>query len=164
MEEASLERPLSSPLSHTCHETLEDRSIVKDTRRRAAVVGSRGFLDYELLCRTLDGMAVSCVVTGDARGADTLARRYAHDRQLPLTVFRPEWKKYGRAAGIMRNADIVASADVVVAFWDGKSPGTLNTIERAEKANLETRIVNFNSGMQGVARRTKSSRVRTSGA
>jgi hypothetical protein len=56
-------------------------------------------------------------------------------RGVPVTRLIPDWKKHGRAAGIIRNTDIVKQADKVVAFWDGKSKGTQDTIGKARKAN-----------------------------
>ena len=49
-------------------------------------------------------------------------------------IFYADWKKYGRAAGPIRNKYIVDYSEMLVAFWDGKSSGTKNAIELAEKA------------------------------
>lgn len=110
--------------------------------RDTAVVGSRGFGDYVLLCATLDELAISRIVTGDARGADALARRYATERGIPLEVVRADWDSH-KGAGLARNPDIVARAEVVVAFWDGESPGTRNTLDHAERECRETFVVRY---------------------
>jgi predicted Rossmann fold nucleotide-binding protein DprA/Smf involved in DNA uptake len=102
-----------------------------------AIVGSRNFADYLLFQRVVDEFClnnqVTGLVSGGARGADKLAERYAAERKLEIEVLKPDWSK-GRGAGIARNADIVAKADAVITFWDGRSPGTRNTIQRAVKA------------------------------
>jgi len=84
--------------------------------------------DYKLLAYTLNDLinipTDVTIVSGGARGADTLAENYAKMIGVNTIIFKADWKKYGRAAGMIRNKDIIAQADVVVAFWDGKSKGT----------------------------------------
>src|ERR1700748_1612581 len=116
-----------------------------------AGVGSRTFRDYRLLCDTLDALhhehPVRLVVSGGARGADQLAERWARENELPLQVLRPQWRdangKLDRSAGLKRNSDIVAVADTVVAFWDGISTGTRDSIRKAQACGKELRIVRF---------------------
>ena len=111
---------------------------------KVAVVGSRTFYDYELLKKTLDEITdIETIVSGGAQGADRLGERYAEDNKLKTLIFLPEWKKYGKRAGFIRNEDIVKNADKVVAFWDGESKGTLSSINIAKKLDKEILIVNF---------------------
>lgn len=112
---------------------------------KVAVVGGRDFDSKDLLYNTLDARGnIDLVVTGDAAGADALARRYATDRNIPLTVFRADWEQYGRAAGPKRNTHIVTSeAEVIIAFWDGKSRGTKNSIQQARSVGKDVVIVNY---------------------
>ena len=112
---------------------------------KLAVVGSRDFHDYAwleqcLLSVTGDEMP-EAVVSGGARGADELAGRFAGERGIPLVVVPAEWDRFGRSAGPMRNEKIVDLADVVVAFWDGRSRGTRDTLSRARRAGR--RVVIF---------------------
>ena len=105
---------------------------------RCAVVGSRTFSDYGLLSDALDeaqrgGEVITEIISGGARGADTLAERYAAERGIPVKIFKPDWQLYGRSAGMIRNADIVGEADRVAAFWDGESHGTGNSIQLARE-------------------------------
>ena len=102
----------------------------------AAVIGSRGFLNYAGLRRTLAQYPITRIVSGGAEGADTLAAEWSESKGLePPVIFLPDWAKHGRAAGPIRNRDIVDAADFVVAFWDGKSRGTLSSIRYAAKTN-----------------------------
>jgi hypothetical protein len=71
------------------------------------------------------------IVSGGARGADSLARRYAKKYELELVEHLPQWDRYGKAAGPLRNTLIINAADIVFAFWDGRSPGTRDTINQA---------------------------------
>jgi len=83
-----------------------------------------------------EGVAVSIskIVSGGATGADALAESYAKLRDIPIQVFPADWDTHGRAAGPIRNRQIVKASDLIVAFWDGKSPGTRSTKGLTEKA------------------------------
>ena len=117
-----------------------------------AVVGSRNFNDYDLVCTILDEVCresgVETLVSGGASGADTLAEWYAKDRDLPITVIKPDWDRYGKVAGFVRNTLIVRDCDKVVAFWDGKSKGTKYTIDTAKSYGKPVYIVMFGEGAQ----------------
>lgn len=73
------------------------------------------------------------IITGGAKGVDDCAKRCAKEMGIKYKKFLPEYNKYGRAAPIIRNKRIVEYADVVIAFWDAKSKGTMSTIEIAKK-------------------------------
>lgn len=101
---------------------------------RLAIVGSRQYpslATIETYIRTLP--AGTEIVSGGAPGVDRAAATYAGLVGLAVKEFKADWSK-GRGAGMARNGDIVDYADSLVAFWDGSSPGTANSIERAIKA------------------------------
>ena len=81
------------------------------------------------------------IVSGGAKGVDACAAEYAERNGLKLTVFLPKYERYGRAAPILRNREIVDYADKIIAFWDGHSKGTLSVIQYAEKIGKECRII-----------------------
>lgn len=109
-----------------------------------AVVGSRTFSDYDLLSSFLDKMApITAIVSGGASGADQLAERYAAERGIPTIIHYADWERYGKSAGMLRNSYIVRDATHVYAFWDGKSRGTKNTIDRCAMAGKSVTIVTF---------------------
>ncbi len=110
---------------------------------KLAIVGGRDFSNYTLLHQEVSKLNPFEVVSGGAKGCDTLARNYATENKLKITEFLPDYAKYGRGAPIRRNADIVAYADVVIAFWDGKSRGTRNSIETAKAMGKEVIIVKY---------------------
>jgi hypothetical protein len=58
-------------------------------------------------------------------------------------VFKPDWNKYGKSAGFVRNKLIIENADIVFAFWDGESKGTLISINIAKELNKKLYICNF---------------------
>lgn len=80
------------------------------------------------------------IVSGGARGVDSSAREYANAHGIKLTEFLPDYKRYNRGAPLKRNLQIIEYADIVLAFWDGKSRGTKNVIDRCRKIGAEVRI------------------------
>ncbi len=114
-----------------------------------AVVGSRNFNDYELLKSSVEEFVVEktpehiTVISGGAKGADSLAEKLASEKNYDTLIFNPDYKKYGRSAPLIRNTLIIENADVVFAFWDGISRGTKDSISKAEKLNKEVRIRRF---------------------
>ena len=102
---------------------------------RVAIVGSRGWADIDAIKRYIDGLpADTVIISGGAAGVDTFAEEFASKRGLEVKIYYPDWNTHGRSAGMIRNGEIVADSDVVVAFWDGLSKGTRNTIDRALNA------------------------------
>lgn len=96
---------------------------------KIAIVGSRtaGEQDYWLIDAHIPAQ-ITLIVSGGARGADSLARRYARQHGLPLEEFLPDYETFGRMAPIYRNHQIVGRADYIMCLWDGKSPGTRHVI------------------------------------
>ena len=110
---------------------------------KIAIVGSRSFQDYGLLMKTMASYTPTSIISGGAVGADKLAEKYAREIDINCIIFKPDWKRYGRAAGPKRNKQIVEAADRVIAFWNGKSRGTLSTINLAKKAGKPVNAVRF---------------------
>ncbi len=81
------------------------------------------------------------IVSGGAMGIDTCAREYARSHGLPLTEFLPDYARYKRGAPLKRNEQIIAYADRVLVFWDGKSKGTLHSINLCRHAEKTMEIV-----------------------
>lgn len=110
---------------------------------KLAVVGSRSFCDESKLEQALESYKgrVTLVVSGGAKGADSLAESWASKNGIATKVFKPDWQKYGRGAGMVRNKEIIENCDECVAFWDGKSKGTENSISHCNKFNKKVTIV-----------------------
>lgn len=105
---------------------------------KVAVIGSRG-LNVSNLEDYLP-KATTEIISGGARGVDACAKKYAISRGIKLTEFLPEYEKYGRAAPLKRNITIIENADLVLAFWDGKSKGTKFVIDNCKKSGVEVRV------------------------
>ena len=116
---------------------------------KLAIIGSRGFTDYDFLKKSVthflkhNSLACTHIVSGGAKGADTLGHRFAMEHQLEMIVFKPDWKRFGKRAGYIRNTDIIENSDIVIAFWDGISPGTKDSIDKALNLNKQVIIKKF---------------------
>ena len=115
---------------------------------KLAIVGGRDFNDYGKLAATIQNhfylVQITEIISGGANGADSLAEKYARQYQnIKYVEFLPDWKNEGKVAGFNRNQKIVNECDMVLAFWDGVSRGTKDTIEKAKKAHKPTFIVYY---------------------
>lgn len=130
---------------------------------KAAVVGSRSFKNYDYLSWVLDGLRIRrgdfTLVSGGARGADTLAKKYADEHKIESIIIEPDWddlsnpdavvkrkfngKPYDALAGFRRNQKIVdlldPYEDLMIAFIppNNPTPGTSDTISRARAKGIK---------------------------
>lgn len=105
---------------------------------KVAVIGSRG-LTVKNLEKYLPPETTE-IISGGARGIDACAREYAISHGIKLTEFLPEYEKYGKNAPLKRNITIIEAADIVLAFWDGKSHGTKFVIEKCREVGKTVRV------------------------
>lgn len=106
---------------------------------KAAIVGSRN-LEIDMIGFYIPAAATE-IVSGGAKGIDTEAKKFAKENNLKYTEFIPQYNKYGKAAPLKRNDEIIACADLVVAIWDGKSKGTKSVIDKCK--NIEKSVIVF---------------------
>ncbi|MBE5817609.1 MAG: DUF2493 domain-containing protein [Clostridiales bacterium] len=106
---------------------------------KLAVIGSRGIIVEDIERYLPDG--IDEIVSGGARGADLCAKEYAVSRSIKYTEFLPDYNRYGRAAPIKRNDEIINYADEIIAFWDGASKGTQYTVKRAQKLGKKVTVI-----------------------
>lgn len=114
---------------------------------RVIIAGGRDFNDYRFLKERCDYFLSSQtdieIVSGGAKGADSLGERYANERNYGLKIFPADWNKYGKKAGYVRNVEMSEYADGLIAFWNGQSKGTKHMIDIAMKRNLRVRICRY---------------------
>ena len=105
---------------------------------KTIIAGGRECVDYRVVSKAMlqFGEEVTEVVSGCARGADTLGEQWARNHSIPIKRFPADWDKHGRGAGYIRNKYMANYADALVALWDGVSRGTANMIEEAKKKGL----------------------------
>ena len=112
---------------------------------KLGIVGSRNFSDYkrfqELLRASIDLTQVTMIVSGGAKGVDSMARRFAKQEKLPIKEFLPDYARHKRGAPLKRNSQIVEFSDKVIAFPTKTSSGTYDSIRKAKiKNNLHSVI------------------------
>lgn len=110
---------------------------------KLAIIGSRTFNDYELLCDHLEEHlnTTTMVVSGAARGADSLGEKWAINNDIETLIFPADWDKYGKRAGYIRNEDIIKNCDFCIAFWDGVSKGTMHSVSLCKKYNKPVTLI-----------------------
>ena len=119
---------------------------------RVIIAGGRDFDDYEYMSTKLNELfkdqnlfnnkAIK-VISGMAKGADTLGIQYADEHKLTKILFPANWKEYPRIAGFLRNNDMLSIATHLIAFWNGESSGTKHMIEIAQEKGIPTWILKY---------------------
>lgn len=106
------------------------------------IAGGRDITDYDLIERAVQqsGFDIEQVVSGGAKGVDTLAVLYAQKHDKHLALFMADWDRHGRKAGPIRNGQMAEYADALIAIWDGKSKGTKNMIDQATAKGMPVYI------------------------
>ena len=116
---------------------------------KVIIAGGRDFNDYELLKNKCDYYLSNLdnpeivIISGAARGADSLGEKYAKERGYEIDSHPADWDKYGKSAGYRRNKEMVDIASAAICFWDGKSKGTKHMIESAKDKGLKIRVYNY---------------------
>lgn len=106
---------------------------------KLAIIGTRTFNDYEVFKETLDhylkkkDIKPTRIISGGADGVDSMAVRWAKENNILTTIYLPDWKTHGKAAGPLRNTLIVKEANGVIAFWNKVSRGTQDSINKAKE-------------------------------
>lgn len=118
---------------------------------RIIITGTRTYDNYEELSKVTDEFIeklglekkYQTIITGGARGADTLGKKYADENEIDNVVYKANWGKYGKSAGVIRNGEMAKNADILLAFWDGSSKGTKDMIDKAFRRQLRIRVFNY---------------------
>ena len=138
---------------------------------KVIIAGSRSIDEYETVCKLIDhakdrlGLEITEVVHGAAPGVDRLADRWAVEHSVEPAPFPAAWddltapgavirtnkfgKKYNVKAGFQRNQRMAEYGEVLIAIWDGKSPGTYDMIERVKARNMRVIIYQQRRGENG---------------
>lgn len=137
----------------------EIKELYSNDELRIIVAGTRTFNDYILLKAKMDNIIKELkqnynrpirIVSGKAKGADTLGERYARENGYALSEFPAKWDLYGKGhAGYVRNVDMAVFASeknnipILVVFWDGVSKGTKMMLDIALRFGIQTYIINY---------------------
>ncbi len=121
--------------------------------KRIIVPGSKSFNNYPLEERVLNELLPQYgedieIVSGHAEGADRFGEIYAERHNIKCAVFPAQWEKYGKKAGPIRNSQMIKYAKeqepAIIAFWNGHSKGTLDTLVKAMNDSIPTTIIIYN--------------------
>jgi len=129
---------------------------------KLAIIGSRNFCNKNRLFLELNEIRklheITEIISGGAAGADTLGEEYADENNIKKVIFKADWsdmsepcrkkfnkfgKEYNALAGFKRNSQIIDYCDTVIAFWDGVSPGTKDSIDKAKQQQKQVVIIKF---------------------
>lgn len=103
------------------------------------IAGSRSITAFDL--SPYVPVDVDLIITGGAKGVDALAEAYAGERRIPTLTVKPCYERYGRAAPILRDEEMVDMADSVLVIWDGVSRGSKHTADYARKKGKPLTVV-----------------------
>ena len=116
--------------------------------KKVVIGGCRDYADYVFFKSRIDEILKDekdeiIIISGHCSGVDLMGERYAAENGFNVKIFLPEWGKYGRAAVPIRNKKMVACADLVIAFWDGRSKGTRSLIKCAQNSKKDIIIIDI---------------------
>ena len=108
------------------------------------VAGSRSIISYSDVADVLKVFIseFDVVRTGRARGVDDSAMRWCimNDIKREPSI-NPDWKRFGKGAGLIRNVEGVTWADECIVIWDGKSRGSKHVIDECGRQNKLCRVI-----------------------
>ena len=118
---------------------IERKSVFK-----VIIAGSRNFTDYNFLRKKCDRILSNIkdekwILSGCAKGADSLGEQYAQERGYYLAEFPANWDLHGKKAGVLRNEEMAREADALIVFIKNQSRGSLDMLRRAEQKGLKIR-------------------------
>ena len=127
----------------------------RDRGSKLIICGGRHFDDYEALERVVDKVISelnsseeSEIVSGHCQGTDLLGELYAEKHGLKCTVFPANWKKFGKAAGPIRNSEMIkyisdSENPAVIALVGPNAKGTMDTVNKAIKARFSVYKIGY---------------------
>ena len=113
------------------------------------VTGSRTIMYGKLIFSILDLIKAKHgfdeIIVGDARGVDMVTLNWclSQSPSMYYKVYKADWKKYGKAAGPIRNKEMVKDCDFGIGIWDGKSRGTKHCIGELKKAGKLVEVFTY---------------------
>lgn len=109
------------------------------------ICGDRNWTDREkILGRVIPLPADTTIINGGCRGADSLSSSVARELGLQVVIMCAEWGKHGKAAGPIRNRQMLdEKPDLVIAFHSNleKSKGTADTVREAKRRGIPVEVI-----------------------
>ena len=114
---------------------------------KVIIAGGRDYNNFQQLTVTMDALLVNksqvTIISGGARGADSLGGKYAMMRGYPLIIMKADWAKYGKCAGYLRNEEMLRIATAAACFWNGISRGTSHMIDLTMQSGKPLRVIRY---------------------
>ena len=123
---------------------------------RIIIAGGRHFNNYDIFESFVNDVITEKtnpsdnieIISGHCAGVDKMGEKYAEENDIKCIVFPAEWNKYGKSAGIKRNAEMISYASqcekpILIAFWDSESHGTKYTIDNATKRGFDVNVYKY---------------------
>ena len=112
---------------------------------KVIIAGSRDIEDFDLVVQAVEdsGFEITEVVSGKARGIDSLGEKWALENDIPVKEFPAAWRvdgRYNPNAGPERNIQMARYADALIAITYGSS-GTSHMIKVAKMQGLQVHIL-----------------------
>lgn len=119
---------------------------------KVSVTGSRSITDYEWFKKKLNLILKSVqavntdnseltFISGGAKGIDSFIKTYCIENNFSIEEIKPDWNKYGKSAGVLRNKEIIEQSDINLIFWDGISKGSKFNINYCKNNNKNFRVI-----------------------
>lgn len=105
---------------------------------KVAIVGSKSISNENLVNNYISECLINLsnidlIISGGAKGVDTIAELYAKNHNIKTKIFHPNWEKYGKQADLIRNSDIISKCEICIIIWDGESLCTKNDIDLCDE-------------------------------
>jgi hypothetical protein len=117
------------------------------------IAGGRDFNNYEVLktcvnAELKDNKLPVVVISGTAKGADSLGEEWAAENNFEVIQYKPDWANQGKAAGPLRNIEMYnfikdKAHKKVIVFWNGLSKGTMHMIRISKNGGLPVKIFDY---------------------
>lgn len=106
---------------------------------RTIIAGSRTITDYALVEKVIkeSGFEITKVISGMAKGVDTLGELWAHYNNIGCHLCPANWKKFGKSAGYIRNTEMAEIADALIVIIAGESRGSTHMLKIATEKGLQ---------------------------
>lgn len=110
---------------------------------KVIIAGSRDYYCYNALLKAIkdSGFNITRVVSGRARGVDSMGEKWALENNIPISYFPANWNKFGKSAGYKRNVEMGKFADAAICIWKDKSKGTEHMINIMSELNKPCYII-----------------------
>ena len=110
---------------------------------KIAVMGGKGFQNYETLKAVLDTHKITKIILCGSKKTNTLTQKYAVQKEILCKRILPDWQLHGLEAGSRRQELIVDECEKLIVFWDGSSGNVEQLINCAKSKEREVTVIGY---------------------